>query len=427
MQAAITGDFLVLPCDLICEIPGELLLEAWMIQQPGLAGSLGSPPDSQVAPVGGGHSGGLGVWYQTKTENSAKGSETDFVMTTALPEPTVPPHKLSLRTSISKLVYATTTDTLRDTIKDKEGFLIRQALLRKHSRLRLLTTHRDAHIYIFPRWVLDLVSRNEKFDSISEDIMGWWGKATWQDGLAEKLGLREILTNQPSSSSSSSSPDNNHTGPSTHIINIASLSTTQTSNLIPAKKKQPPAIPPILVYIHPSGPPSTTSLIRRVDTTPTLLTTSLYIATLPPSSHPLSHLQKFHPSTLIPYRTTLHAPTVLLAAEIDIGIHASIKESVIGSNCIIGQGAKILRCILMDKAQVGEKCVLTGCVIGPGAKVGERAVLRDVEVQGGFVVDEGVVVEGEKMMSFEGLSEVEDEDDGDVDEYGGGGGEGEED
>lgn len=64
----------------------------------------------------------------------------------------------------------------------------------------------------------------------------------------------------------------------------------------------------------------------------------------------------------------------------------------------------------MDKAQVGEKCVLTGCVIGPGAKVGERAVLRDVEVQGGFVVDEGVVVEGEKMMSFEGLSGVEDED-----------------
>lgn len=81
----------------------------------------------------------------------------------------------------------------------------------------------------------------------------------------------------------------------------------------------------------------------------------------------------------------------------------------------------------MDKAQVGEKCVLTGCVIGPGAKVGERAVLRDVEVQGGFVVDEGVVVEGEKMMSFEGLSEVENEDDGDVNEYGGGGGGGGED
>lgn len=401
-----------------------------MVQQPGLAGSLGSPHDSQVAPVGEEHPGGLGVLYQTKTENSAKWVETDFVITTALPEPTVPPHRLSLRTSISKLVYATTTDTLRDTIKEKEGFLIRQGLLRKHSRIRLLTTHRDAHIYIFPRWVLDLVSHNERFDSISEDVMGWWGKATWQDGLAEKLGLREILTNKPSSLFSSSSPAKNHTGSSTHSINIASLSTTQTSNLNPAKQQQTPAIPPILVYIHPSGPPSSTPLIRRVDTTPTLLNTSLYIATLPPSSHPLSHPQKIHPSTLIPPRTTVHAPTVLLAAEIDIGIHTSIKESVIGSHCIIGQGAKILRCVIMDKAQVGEKSVLTGCVIGPGAKVGERAVLRDVEVQGGFVVDEGVVVEGEKMMSFEGLGEVEDEDednnDGD-EEGGGGGGEGAED
>lgn len=400
-----------------------------MIQQPGLAGSLGSSPESQIVPVGGEHPGGLGVWYQTKTENSAKGVETDFVITTALPEPAVPPHRLSLRTSISKLVYATTTDTLRDTIKEKEGFLIRQGLLRKHSRIRLLTTHRDAHMYIFPRWVLDLVSRNEKFDSISEDVMGWWAKATWQDGLPEKLGLHEILTNKSSSLASSSSLDKDHKGSSTHSINIASLSTTQTSNINTATQQKNPAIPPILAYIHPSGPPSATPLIRRVDTTPTLLTTSLYIATLLPSSHPLSHPQKIHPSTLIPPRATVHAPTVLLAAEIDIGIHTSMKESVIGSQCIIGQGAKILRCVIMDKAQVGEKCVLTGCVIGPGAKVGERAVLRDVEVQGGFMVDEGVVVEGEKMMSFEGLSELEDEDgdDGDGDEEGGGGGQGAED
>lgn len=393
-----------------------------MIQQPGLAGSVDIPPDSQGALMGEGHPGGLGVWYQTKNENSAKGVETDFVITTALPEPTVPPHKLSLRVSISKLVFATTTDTLRDSIKEKEGFPIRQALLRKHSRIRLLTTHRDAHIYIFPRWVLDLVSRNKKFDSVSEDVIGWWAKATWQDGLAEKLGLRDILIDQPSSSCSSSSPDKNNTRPSTHIINIASLSTTQTSNLT-LVRQNPKAIPPILAYIHPSGPPSTTPLVHRVDTTPALLTISLYIATLPPSSQPLSHPQKIHLSTLIPPRTTVHAPTVLLAAQTDIGIHASIKESVIGSHCIIGQGAKLLRCVIMDKAQVGEKCVLTGCVIGPGAKIGDRAVLRDVEVQGGFVVDEGVVVEGEKMMSFGGLSGDEDEDDGDEE----GGGEGDED
>lgn len=76
----------------------------------------------------------------------------------------------------------------------------------------------------------------------------------------------------------------------------------------------------------------------------------------------------------------------------------------------------------MDNTVVGEKCVLTGCVIGPGAEVGDRAVLRDVEVQGGFAVEEGVVVEGEKMMSFEGLSGDEDEDDGD--EKGEGEGEG---
>ncbi len=54
---------------------------------------------------------------------------------------------------------------------------------------------------------------------------------------------------------------------------------------------------------------------------------------------------------------------------------------------------------------MGEKCVLAGCVIGKGARVGQSAVLRDVEVQGGFVVEAEVVVEGEKMMVFEGLDE----------------------
>ena len=61
---------------------------------------------------------------------------------------------------------------------------------------------------------------------------------------------------------------------------------------------------------------------------------------------------------------------------------------------------------------MGERCVLSGCVVGRRVRVGKGAVLRDVEVQGGFVVEEGVEVKGEKMMAFEALEEEDGEGEG---------------
>ncbi|KAL9606944.1 MAG: hypothetical protein Q9167_008089, partial [Letrouitia subvulpina] len=157
VQAVIDRDFLILPCDIVSELSGESLLESWMTQAANVIGSrsLG---------------GGLGVWFDTRGEHAVKGEETDFVITTQLPKPIVPPPETSLRPYLSKLLYSTTTDTLRDIMDEKKIFPIRRSLIRKHGRIRLLTTHRAAHIYLFPRWILDFVNRNPKLDSISEDV-----------------------------------------------------------------------------------------------------------------------------------------------------------------------------------------------------------------------------------------------------------------
>ncbi|KAL8824523.1 MAG: hypothetical protein Q9170_008127, partial [Blastenia crenularia] len=137
--------------------------------------------------------GGLGVWFPTKGEHSVKGEETNFLMTAQLPHATVSPHPDSLRRNLSKLVYSSTTDTLHDVTESKGTFPIRHGLLRKHGRIRMLTTTRDAHIYLLPYWTLDFLNQNPTFDSLSEDMIGWWAKATWQDGLIPKLGLDRIL------------------------------------------------------------------------------------------------------------------------------------------------------------------------------------------------------------------------------------------
>ena len=415
---------------------GESLFEAWMIQQGGLGGaSLGSHdyrgPIMGIGGEKGGRRGGLGVWFETKSEGSVKGEETDFVITTPLKPSVVLPPDGSLRSHISRLVYSTTTDTLKDVMEDKKSFPIRHGLIRKHGRIRILTTYRDAHIYLFPLWVLDMVKKNDAMDSISEDLVGWWAKAGWQDGLADKLGLRQVFEDVEDKEGEH---DSHHSGLAEEDMDIGSLSTTWTSDLIPKPRKEQPSsfasrgstpvpssvhppienqkltVPPILAYIQPSTPSA--HLIRRVDTAAILLYVSLHLAKLESidevgraSSSPFAHAHKIAYQGGIAQRSIVTKADCLLAENVTVEEKSVIKESVIGANCHIKSGARLTRCVLMDGVVVGERCQLTGCILGRRVQVGRESVLKDCEVQEGNVVADETDAKGEKFMVFEGLDE----------------------
>lgn len=414
-----------------------------MIHQGGLGGASWTSeeyggPMMGLGGEGGGRRGGLGVWFETRGGDSIKGGETDFVITASLPQPAAPPPEGSLRPHLSKLLYATTTDTLRDITKEKKGFPIRHGLIRKYGRVRMLTTHRDAHIYLFPHWVLGMIQRNEHFDSISEDVVGWWAKASWQDGLAEKLNIRQVFDPTSSSEPGRNGVENGNpkiedeidlaSMSSTHVSTFSKTTTTST------KPQRPPlSIPPFLSYIHPTTTTTTTPsspLIRRVDTPHLLLHTSLHLATLPPSTNPplniyptpptpLSHPQKIStdPSLIAPH-TNIHAPTTLIAPNTTVATHCVIKSSVVGANCVLGEGVKLTGCLLMDGVSVGDKAVLQGCILGRRCVVGKGSHLKECEVQEGYQVKEETEAKGEKMMVFEGLGEEGDDDDDDDDREG---------
>ncbi len=408
-----------------------------MIQEGGLGGATGGAAESIGPKMGlggerGGRRGGLGVWYQTKGEGSVKGEETDFVAIAPIQPPTVPPPEGSLRPSISNLVYSTPTDTLNDITEEKKSFPVRHALIRKHGRVRMLTTYRDAHVYFFPHWVLELVKRNPKMDSISEDVVGWWAKAGWQDGLGDKLGLREVFEGLEDKDGESGSHDS---GLIEDDVDLRSLSTTCTSELRNNESKPPkhaslasrvrdaklrdlqapPAkrnltIPRMLAYIHPPDP--TAPLIRRVDTAALLLSVSLRLAKLDSiedvgktASSPFAHAHKIAYPAGVAQRCTVTKADCLLAENVTVEEKCVIKESVVGVNCVIKSGARLTRCILMDGAVVGEGCQLTGCILGRRCQVGRKSTLKECEVQEGNVVGEETEAKNEKFMVFEGLDD----------------------
>ena len=397
VKAIIKGDFIVLPCDLVCELGGESLLETWMIKEAGRGGAGGEHrlPSANLASAGGKRiqRGGLGVWYETKGETIVKGEETDFIATSPLDAGPVPPSKNSLLSEMSKLIYSVPTDTLNDITEDKKSLPIRHSLIRAHSRIRMLSSHRDAHIYIFPAWVLDMINQNERFDSIGEDVIGWWAKAGWQDGLGDKLGLREIFKNAEPTASDENLLDN----APTDDIDFTNLSTTWTSSLQTTKATDKLEVPSILAYLHPSKPTPkkpNVPLVRRVDTAPLLLSVSLQLAKLESienigreTASPFAHQFKVAYPEGVASKTTVTRPDCLLAENVTVEEKCSIKESVIGANCQIKSGAKLTRCVLMDGVVVGKGCKLTGCILGKRSVIGDDSVLLDCEVQENLMVE----------------------------------------
>ena len=447
IQEVIIGEFLVLPCDIVCEVAGESLLEAWMVHHAGLGGISAQSKDHNgpiMSSSGdkGGRRGGLGVWFQTKGEGSTKGEETDYIITASLENPMVSPPLGSLRPNIKQLVYSTSMDTQKDIVEEQKSLPIRYGIAEKHGRFSALSTYRDAHIYLFPHWVVDMVKANETMESISEDVVGWWAKACWQDRLGEKMGLRRIF-----GSEANDLHKNSEDVTAEDEIDIGGMSTTwKTETQAPrhgtrsidsqaprsqrgeTEAKVKLKVPSILAYVHPSDPQA--CLIRRVDTAALLLEISLRLAKLDsiedngrPMSFPFAHTSKIaYPAGIAP-RCTISKGDCLLADNTTVESKTIIKQSVIGANCHIKSGARLTRCILMDGAVVGEKCELTGCILGRRSRIGKGSTLIDCEIQDGNVVPDETESKGEKFMVFKGLDPSDDGDgvDGEGMDFGDGG------
>jgi len=410
IQALVTSDFLVLPCDLVCELGADKLLQAWMVKSANLADLLSHSELPRAQP-----SGGLGVWYQTKTATPVKGEETDFTATVPLPPSSVLPPKGSLFPNISELVYSMPTDSRKDLVEEQSGFPTRASLIRNHPRARMLATHRDAHLYIFPRWVMDFIRENDALETIGEDVVGWWAKAGWQKGLAAKLGLDKILgidqnegnrEEEKSGTGGTPSPSKSGTGPTQTVsIKDKAEQVRQSESTLKNTSSQP-LVPPMLAYVHPSQPvaasgPATSAapapapvVIRRVDTSQLLLQVSLQLAKLPSveetgpeTASPFAHARKVaYPEGVKP-RTTITKADSLVADNVTVQEKSAIKECVIGANCQINEGAKLLQCLLMDGVVVGKNCKLTKCILGKRSEIGEGCILTDCEVQENMLVE----------------------------------------
>ncbi|KAJ5100032.1 eukaryotic translation initiation factor subunit eIF2B-gamma [Penicillium argentinense] len=439
VQSCIKTDFLLLPCDLICEIPGENLLESWMVSQSALGGSSTREGRHAHGPISGpggeqgGRRGGLAVYYQTQgREESVKGEATDFVAIAPLDQDEAPAVN-GPRFPLDKLVMSMPMDTVKEKIEADKGFLIRHSLVEKHAQVKMLSSYRDAHLYVFPYWIKDLARHQEKFQSVSEDLIGYWAKSEWQKGLGEKLGMNQVLGDKLGGTEENGSTDGEALE---EEIDLQAMSTTRSGSTVtltpaqndvsspilasrvksPSNKESEESVkvPPILAYVQRGSAP----FIRRVDSSAILLSTSLRLAKLPSieevgrqAASPLAHSKKIAHPEGVPKRCTVTESDCLVDINVTIEEFAVIKECCIGEGAKICKGARLSKCVILPYAVVGEKAVVTGTIVGRHSKIGRDSVLKDCEVDNGYVVPDDTDAKAEKFMHFGGL---DDEDDMDV-------------
>lgn len=402
VRELIQSDFVILPCDLICELAGEKLLQAWMVKSASATDLLSSTNFTNGHQPR--HNGGLTVWYDTKATVTVKGEETDFVATTPLPPSPIPSPRGSIFQHLSKLVYSIPTDSLNDITEERKSLPLRHALLRANPRARMHTTKRDAHIYVFPRWVLDFVKENDRLESIGEDVVGWWAKAQWQTGLAEKLHFDSFCGRSSGDDDNESTPESISSSKESSPAGQAASKTQSRPQIQGVDSLQVQGkgdsslpgfdVPPVLAYIPGAQGQDAVPLIRRVDTAQLLLAISLQLAKLPSieeagpdAASPFAHPKKVaYPEGVKP-RTTITKQDSLIGENVTVEEKTSIKETVVGAGCQIKEGAKLSQCVLMDGVVVGKGCKLSKCILGKRCVIGDGSVLTDCEVQENLLVE----------------------------------------
>ena len=82
-----------------------------------------------------------------------------------------------------------------------------------------------------------------------------------------------------------------------------------------------------------------------------------------------------------------------------LGERSSIKKSVVGAHCSIGNNVKVVNCIVMDGAIIEDGSKLEGCILGPKAVIREKCQLKDCDVAGGFELERDHVAKAETFGS----------------------------
>lgn len=252
--------------------------------------------------------------------------------------------------------------------------------MRRYPCINLTTSLQDAHIYIFKKWVIELIKRNEKITSLRTDLLPVLAKMQWQSNLRKREGIDERTSPILGSKLTKVLPPH------------SSVEDPESDLNIPSNLRRDSPIT-VSIYI-------TSEYTLRANSLPTYLLLNHHLSSLAPQP-------KKHPSSTAGSKTSI-SQNSLVAENSTLGERIQVRKSVIGKNVSVGSKSVIKGSVIMDGVELGEGVSLEGCVVCRGGKVGSGCKLVECFVGAGYQVEKGLTLSKQNLVELE---ELEDEDD----------------
>ncbi|KAF9579455.1 hypothetical protein BGW38_004276, partial [Lunasporangiospora selenospora] len=294
----IETDFIVISCDLLTDLIPHQFLDMHRSEDPTVTALFFEPTKGEAGPTG-----------------SSKVKEvTQYI---------------GIDASNSQLVYMNNSDSM-----DSDEFSLRISLLEKHPVMNVSRLLQDGHLYIFKRWVIDLiaeVAQKRTMASIKEHVLPLLVKSQHQRGLADREGVTRALEAGIS------------TQPSIQKLAL-SLSTTQPLEDSQENGESNRSVK-CKAYVIPKG-----VYCGRANSIANYFEVNRYYT-------------KITDMVRNPNQTTAQAQVgadSLIGDDTKIGDRTSVKKSTLGSHITIGKNVKIVNSIVMDHAIIEDNVKLDG-------------------------------------------------------------------
>ncbi|CAG8448003.1 11234_t:CDS:10 [Acaulospora colombiana] len=312
IKERIKCDFIVMSCDLIIDLAPHQFLDFHRSHDPTLSALYYEPHKSEGSGTGGGSN------YKDESPKQIVGVDA----------------------TQSRLVYVASGADL------DEEFSLRMSLLWKFPRVDIHTTLQDSHLYIFKRWVIDLIAQRKAISSVCEHLVPLLVKCQHQKLLLEREGVDKLAATYENFQKTA-----------------IAFSTTCDEDV-----KSSPVRCQIFTY--------KTGFCGRGNTIAKYCDLNRHLTKI-------SNEVRVSASAEIGPKTQVGSDS-LVGDDTKIE-NAYIKRSTVGAHCVIGKNVKISNSIIMDNVTVEDNVKIDGCIICCGARIGDKAQLKDCEVGGGYV------------------------------------------
>lgn len=324
-------DLIVLSCDLVTDIPPHHILDVHRVYNPAMTA----------------------LFYDTpKSDNEKTNKETDTA------------DFIGIEPNRSQLLYVASKADFNSELP------FRMNLLQKFPVINFYTQLKDAHLYIFKHWIIDMLLQKKNISSIRGELVPLLVKcqsasSTW----LKKEGFDKYIQ---SSSSALSSP----------VTPLSPNVTKQDEN------KNTTMCTAIV---------SKAGYCGRANTLPTYVEINRYM-TRQSSESRIPSSAEVSPKTQV-------GPDSLVGDSSKIGERCSIKKSVIGSHCTIGRNVKVIGSVIMEYVVIEDNVKLENCIVCNNGKILEKSHLINCEVGAGYIVPKNTQTKNEQFAEYRELDE----------------------